>query len=59
MKFRLDTSQMAGVQCECAAWDLVEDLAICVSSSWRSWSLNKNDKLYVSKVTVQEHWVIL
>ena len=34
---------MAGVQCECGAWDLVEDLAICVSSSWRWWSLNKNE----------------
>ena len=31
------------VQCECGAWDLVEDLAICVSSSWRWWSLNKNE----------------
>ena len=33
MKLRLDTSQMAGGQCECGAWDLVEDLDICVSSS--------------------------
>ena len=33
MKLRLDTSQMTGGQCECGAWDLVEDLDICVSSS--------------------------
>ena len=33
MKLRLDTSQKAGGQCECGAWDLVEDLDICVSSS--------------------------
>ena len=36
-------SQMAGVQCECGAWDLVEGLAICVSSSWRSRSLTENE----------------
>ena len=30
MKLKLDTSQMAGVQCECGAWDLLEDIAICV-----------------------------
>ena len=30
MKLRLDTNQMAGVQCECGAWDLLEDIAICV-----------------------------
>ena len=42
MKLRLDTNQMAGVQCECGAWDLLEDIAICVSS-WRSRSLNKNE----------------
>ena len=30
MKLRLDTSQMAGVQCECGAWELLEDIAICV-----------------------------
>ena len=30
MKLRLDTNQMAGVRCECGAWDLLEDIAICV-----------------------------
>ena len=42
-KFRLDTSQMAGGQCECGAWDMVEDRAVYVSSSWRSQRLNKNE----------------
>ena len=30
MRLRLDTNQVAGVQCECGAWDLLEDIAICV-----------------------------